>query len=301
MPLVRVGERELDVSHLDKVFFPADGITKGAVIDYYNRVSVRMLPFLEGRPMAMHRFPDGIDGESFFQKDIPDYFPDWIHRVGIAESRGENSYVVCDDAATLIFLANAGCLTPHIWASRTGHLDYPDRLVFDLDPADSNRAGFSRVAAGAYLVRAVVEDAGMNAFVMTTGGKGLHVVVPLDGKDDFSSVRDFAAAAAGTIERAYPDDFTGEIRLNKRRGRVFIDVLRNGFGALAVPPYAVRAHAGAPVATPLAWEELKSPGLHSRRYTIKNIFRRLAAKDDPWTDMPKKSFSVKKARARLRV
>ncbi len=298
MPRVRVGNRELDIARLDKVFFPGDGITKGQLIDYYNRIAPRMLPYLKGRPLAMQRFPDGINGESFYQKDIPDYFPGWIHRVPVEESGGLNNYVVCDDAATLIFLADAGCVTPHIWQSRAGHLRYPDRLVFDLDPPEQDAAGFSRVVAAAYLVRAVVEDAGMDAFVMTTGGKGLHVVVPLDGKDDFSAVRGFAAAAAGMIERAYPDDYTGEIRLDKRRGRVFIDVLRNGFGALAVPPYAVRAYAGAPVATPLAWEELKSPGQTSRRYTIKNIFRRLARREDPWAEFRERSFSIRKTSAK---
>jgi bifunctional non-homologous end joining protein LigD len=299
MPRVRVGDRELNISHLDKVFWPADGITKGRLIDYYNRIADRMLPFLEDRPLAMQRFPDGINGESFYQKDMPDYFPEWIRRVAIEEGTGTNSYVVCDDDATLVFLADTGCITPHIWQSRAENLRFPDRLVFDLDPSDKQPAGFSSVVAGAFLVRAVVEDAGLEAYVMTTGGKGLHVVVPLDGKDDYSSVRGFAAGVAGFIERAYPDEYTGEIRKDKRRGRVFIDVLRNGFGSLAVPPYAVRAYPGAPVATPLSWEELKKPGLTSRDYTISNIWRRLARRKDPWAGFREESFSIKKARSRL--
>ncbi len=299
MPRVRVGNREIDIARLDKVFFPADGITKGELIDYYNRIAARMLPFLEGRPLAMQRFPDGITGESFFQKDIPGYFPDWIRRVSIVEGRGTNDYLICDDAATLIFMTEAGCITPHIWQSRAKRLRFPDRLVFDLDPPDLDKTGFSRVVRAANLIRAVVEEVGMEAFVMTTGGKGLHVVVPLDGRDDFSAARGFAKAVAGFLERAYPDDFTGELRMDKRRGRVFIDVLRNSFGALSIPPYAVRAYAGAPVATPLSWDELNKPALTSRRFSIKNVSRHLDQRADPWAGIFRRSYSVAAARARL--
>jgi bifunctional non-homologous end joining protein LigD len=272
----------MEISHEGKVFYPESGITKGDLIGYYEKVAETILPHLEGRPISMERFPDGIRGESFYQKEVPDYFPPWIHRVSIPyhEKGGSQLQVVCDSPATLVYLADQGCITPHTWLSREGHLTRPDKMVLDLDPPGND---FGLVRTVAFQARDLLEEVGLHTSVMTTGSRGLHVVVPLIPSLEFERVRTFAESVAGILAERHPDTITDEIRKEKREGRVFIDALRNAYGATSVPPYAVRARPGAPVATPIGWDELEDPGIHSRSFTILNIFRRLEGKGDPWT------------------
>ncbi len=279
MTTLKVGKRSVDISNEDKILFPKTGITKGEIIKYYQRIAPRMVPYMKDHPLAMQRFPSGIAHESFFQKNTPDYFPSWITTKTI-KKKGEGSvaYVVCDDAATLVYLANQGCLTPHLWLSKTNKLRYPDRMIFDLDPSGDD---FSLVIRAAKLLKKRLEADGLKPFVMTTGSRGLHVVVPLKQTATFDKVRAYARALAQEMAHDNPQQFTIILRKKERKKRVFIDYLRNSYAATGVAPYAVRPKEGAPVATPLAWTELTS-SLTPQKYTIKNIFSRLSGRSDPW-------------------
>ncbi len=292
-----VHSHRIDISHGEKVLFPEDGITKSDLITYYHRIAETMLPHIKGRPLTMHRFPDGITAEGFYQKEVSDYFPSWIERVSIAlKGGGHQPQVVCANAATLVYLANQACITPHVWLSRVDRLQYPDKLIFDLDPPDDH---FERVHAAAQILRHLLEEIGLVPFVMTTGSQGLHVVVPLDRGADFDTVRSFAQELATLLAKKAPDQFTIEIQKEQRDGRLFVDYLRNAYGQTSVAPYAVRPKSGAPVATPLDWYELDAKRLHSQHYTIRNIFRRLGQKADPWKDMMRYARALTTPRRRL--
>jgi bifunctional non-homologous end joining protein LigD len=277
------GPYSVDISHEEKVFFPGEGITKGDLIGYYAKIGGVILPHLEGRPISMQRFPDGIGKEGFYQKEIPDYFPEWIMRATVALKDGSTQpQVVVGNIATLAFLADQGCITPHTWLSRADRITMPDKLVFDLDPPGND---FEPVRAAAFDIKEVLDDLGIPSFVMTTGSRGLHVVVPLDPGMEFDPVREIAKEIATVAVMRHPDRLTLETRKEKRKGRIFIDTLRNAYAQTSVPPYAVRPRPGAPVATPLDWDELKDTGITSASYTIANIFLRLGQKDDPMRDM----------------
>jgi len=278
------------------VLFPGDGITKADLVDYYERVADAMLPHLQGRFVSMERFPDGIDGKSFFQKDVPDYFPDWIHTEVVEKEGGTLRQVVVDDAATLVYLANQACVTPHVWLSRAGHRHHPDRMVFDLDPSGDDPDDVRRAARE---VAALLDDLGLVPFVMTSGSRGYHLHVPLDGEADFDRVRAFARGVAAVLVARDPDRFTVEQRKAGRGERIFVDVLRNAYAQTAVAPYSVRAREGAPVATPLALDELKGSELHPRRYTTGNLFRRLSRKEDPWKGMGRRARGLEGPEAAL--
>ena len=247
---IDVGKRRLEVANLDDVIFPEAGITQGGLIDVYRRLADTILPHLEGRPLTMQRFPDGIDEEGWYQREAPDYFPDWITRVSVAvkQDDGEQVQVMCDDQATLVYLVDQGLVTPHIWLSRADRLDYPDKLIFDLDPADGD---FEPVRFAARSLRELLSELRLTSFLMTTGSRGAHVVVPLDRSANFDTARAFAKDVAAVLASRYPDRLTVEMRKADRRGRLFLDYLRNAYGQNSVAPYAVRAKPGAPVATPL--------------------------------------------------
>lgn len=294
---IDVDGQAVKLSSLDKVYYPDEGITKGDVVDYYHRVAPTMLPHLRDRPLSMQRFPDGIAAPGFYQKEVPDYFPDWIRRVPVlVEEEGqEQPQVVCDDAATLVYLANQGCITPHLWLSRAGSLRNPDKLIFDLDPPGGD---FQVVREAALALRELLTGLDLPAFLMTTGSKGLHVALPLDGRATFDDTRDLARDIAGLLAAREPKRYTLELRKDAREGRLFLDYLRNAYAATSVAPYALRARPGAPVATPLDWDELDDARLHAGTYTIKNIFRRLEERD-PWHDFFQEPCALGEARRRL--
>ena len=292
-----VGGHTIEVGNADKVFYPDAGITKRDVVAYYEQVAAVMLPHVRDRPVSMQRFPDGITGEGFFQKDAPDYFPDWIATVAVETESGRTvRHPLIQDAATLVYLADQACLTPHIWLSRAEHLHHPDRLIFDLDPPD---ADFALVRHAAHAVRALLGDLGLPAYLMTTGSRGLHVVTPLDRRADFDTVRAFARRAAELLARREPDRLTTETRLDRRGGRLFLDYLRNAYAQTSVAPYALRAKPGAPVATPLEWSELDAKDMTARRYTLRNLFRRLGQRTDPWAGIDRHARSLAEAATRL--
>jgi bifunctional non-homologous end joining protein LigD len=269
------------VSNPGKVLFPDAGLTKADLTGYYERVAEHMLPHVAGRPVSMQRFPSGIDKGGFFHKDVPDHFPDWVARVEVGKKGGTVTHAITCDADTLVYLANYGTITPHVWLSRAAHLDRPDRLVFDLDPSVEDFAAVRSVARD---LGDLLRDRGLSPFAMTTGSRGLHVWVPLEPVHGFDDVRGFARdVAAALAERR--DDVTTEFRKAKRGDRLLIDINRNGYAQTAVPPYAVRPRPRAPVAMPLDWEELSDSRLRPDRWTIANAFRRLGRKGDPWADI----------------
>jgi bifunctional non-homologous end joining protein LigD len=291
---IEVDGRSVEVSREDKVLFPEDGVTKGDLIEYYRRVAPVMLHHLRDRPLVMHRFPDGIDGEGFYQKDTPEYFPEWIERVSVEKEGGTVEHVVCSAPADLVYLADQACVTPHVWLSTVGDLRRPERIVFDLDPPDGDAGAVRRAARD---VRDLMDEIGLRPFVMTTGSRGHHVVVPLRREMGFDDVRRLARDAARVVAARHPEELTVEQRKEKRGERVFLDYLRNSYAQTQVAPYAVRARPGAPVATPIDWDELES--VDPRRYDIRSALRRLAQKDDPWKDMTRHAHSPAGPRAAL--
>lgn len=294
--LLSVDGVEVEVSNRDKLIFPDDGITKGDLIAYYEKVSPIMLPYLRDRLLTMQRYPAGIKEEGFFHKDISDYFPAWIDRATVEKEGGSITHVVCNNPATLVYLANLASISAHVTLSRVDRLHNPDQMIFDLDPSDGS---FNAVRSAAKQLRAFLAEVGLEAFVKTTGSSGLHILVPLDRSSDFETVRAFARSAALHLAKKFPRELTVEQRKGKRAGRVYLDVMRNAYGQTAVSAYSVRARPGAPIATPIDWEEIDDMRLDSRSFNMGNIFRRLEARGDPWVAARDIKFSLAKPRKRL--
>lgn len=299
---VRAGRRNLDIHRPDKVLFPADGngkeYTKGDLVAYYRAVAPFMLPHLRGRPLMLERHPDGIDGPRFMQKNVPAHYPDWIKRVEVSKEGGTATHIVCDDTATLVYLADQACLTPHRWLSRAGALHRPDRLVFDLDPADGGDGDdFAVVRQAVLLLRELLDELRLPSAPMTTGSRGLHLVVPLDGQQDFDAVRAFAKDVADHLAEAHPGQLTTAARKKDRGDRLYLDIQRNGYAQTAVAPYAVRAKPGAPVAVPVSWDQLDDPDLDARRWTITDAVDQ--ARTNPWVGLASRGRSLAPAGRRL--
>ncbi|MEV3988119.1 non-homologous end-joining DNA ligase [Streptomyces sp. NPDC049837] len=291
---VRAGRRTVDIHRPDKVLFPGDGITKAGLADYYHSVAPFMLPHLRGRPLMLERHPDGIDGPRFMQKDTPDSYPDWVHRVTVPKEGGTVTHTVCDDTATLLHLADQACVTLHRWQSKADRLQCPDRMVFDLDPPKDD---FDAVRRAAHLLGELLDALRLPSALMTTGSRGLHVIVPLDGHSAFDDVRAFARDVAGTLAAAHPGELTTAARKQARGDRLYLDVQRNGYAQTAVVPYSVRARPGAPVATPLRWDQLDDPATHARRWTVATALEQ--ARSAPWDGPALRPRALGPARRRL--
>ncbi|MFI7411949.1 non-homologous end-joining DNA ligase [Streptomyces sp. NPDC049627] len=295
---VRAGRRTVEVKRVDKVLFPggagAKEYTKGDLVDYYRSVAAFMLPHLRGRPLMLERHPDGLDGPRFMQKNTPEHYPEWITRFEVPKEDGTVCHTVCDDTATLVFLADQACLTVHRWLSRTDGIDRPDRMVFDLDPAEDS---FAQVRAAAGLLGELLDELDLPSAPMTTGSRGLHIVVPLNGQHDFDEVREFAKDVAGMLEAAHPDRLTTAARKKDRGDRLYLDVQRNAYAQTAVAPYTVRARPGAPVATPLTWADLDDQELDARRWSIADAVEQ--ARTDPWAGLMGRGRALGPARRRL--
>jgi bifunctional non-homologous end joining protein LigD len=294
-PSIEIDGHAIALSNTDKVLFPATGVSKGELIDYYRQIAPTMLPHIAGRPLSFVRYPDGIEAGGFMQKNAPDYFPDWIRRARLAKEDGEVEHVVADNAATLVYLANQAAITLHAGLSRVDRIDHPDVMVLDFDPSDDDFAKVKRVAKDA---RRLLEEIGLSSFVQATGSRGLHVWVPLDRAETFDEVREVAASLAEVLAARRPDERTTAQRKAKRGDRVFLDIARNAYAQTVAAPYTVRARPQASVATPLDWDELGSD-LKPDRYTVRNLFRRLARKPDPWADIGKHGQNLAPARKKL--
>lgn len=272
----------------------AAGVTKLDLARYYEAVAEVMLPHVAGRPLTMQRFPDGLDAGGFYEKRLPAHFPEWFGRVRVQTADGAQLQPVAESASDLAYLANQACITPHAWLSCTSDLEHPDRLVFDLDPSDDGMTG---VRHAARMTGALLDELGLAAWLKTSGSRGYHVLVPLRPRADFDEVRRFAQDAAALLAERDPERLTVEQRKDRRGDRVFLDVLRNGYRQTVVPPYAVRAAPGAPVSTPIEWEELSqvSPG----GYDVDSVRRRLAQRTDPWARLDRRGQRLEQARERL--
>jgi bifunctional non-homologous end joining protein LigD len=292
---ILIEDRHIKVTSPDKELFPGEGITKADLIGHYRTVAAVMLPHLAGRPLTLRRFPEGIGQEGFFQKHA-EHFPSWIRTVTLTKSAGGTAeYVLCEDEATLVYLAAHGTIEIHIRPVTIEAIDHPDRLVVDIDPPDGAPVQVLRTVAR--MARELFLEVGLTPFLQSTGGRGFHVLAPLDRSQDHRFVRDLAGDLAAHLARAAPDALTVQHRIDKRGHRVFLDVNRNGRAQTFVAPYSVRARPGAGVSTPLDWSELgrATPAGH----TIASIPRRLARKADPWAGIDAHAVPAGDVRERL--
>lgn len=269
--------RSINVSSVDKVMFPDEGITKGELVAYYDRMAETMFPYLADRPVALKRLPDGLGSQGFFQKNVSEHFPDWIGRVRVDKRGGGSSdNIVITEPAALVYLADQGTIELHSWLVRADELERADQLVFDLDPPDED---IDAARTAARRVRDVLDELELPHLLKTSGSKGYHVHVLIERHADVDA-SDVAAGVARLLAARHPEELTDEHRKAARGGRVLVDYFRNGFGQTVVAPYSVRARPGAPVSTPIEWRELGATG--PQRFTVRNLFRRLGQRDDPW-------------------
>ena len=270
------------ISHPGRVMYADIGLTKLEVARYYEAVAEGLMPHIARRPLTLVRCPDGATAQCFFQKHAADHFPDTIIEVPIRESGKSATYVAVDSLAGVLALVQMGALEFHVWGSRVETLERPDQMVFDLDPADG--LPFARTIAAATTLRGLLSRLGLESFVKTSGGKGLHVVVPLRPVRPWPVVKDFSHAIADLMVKAEPEGYVATMSRRKRTGKVYIDYLRNGRGATFVAPYSTRRRAGAPVSAPLRWDELTAT-LRPDGYTVATVGRRFpGVADDPWRD-----------------
>src|SRR6187200_3360152 len=278
---VRRGRKTLRLSNLDKPFWPAEGITKGELLAYYRDVAKVLVPHLRKRPFTMKRYPDGWQGKSFFQKQAPSHIPDWIETAAFPASTRDGEkrvidYALVDDELALLWMVNMGCIDMHAWASRVDKPERPDWVMFDLDPSEG--AGFEEVIEVALLVRQALDVLELASVPKTSGSRGIHVLVPITRRHGFDEVREFAGIVAGALARAHPGLVTTEWTRAKRKG-VLVDANQNGPGKTTASVYSVRPRAGAPVSTPLRWDEV-APGLETASFTMDVVLERVAREGD---------------------
>ena len=287
-----VGNRELAVTNLDKVLFPRDGITKGDLIAYYRAVAPYVLPYLRGRPLTLERFPDGIEQSGWWEKQIPRGLPAWVRTVTVPSAYGRRAnveFIICDDEATLTYVANLAAITLHVWTSREPVLDHPDFLLIDLDRGEG--CTLATLCGVALTFRAAVEEIGLEALIKSTGGSGLHLIIPLAPRYDYELVKGFSELLARHVNEQAPDRTTLERTVGKRPpGTVYLDYVQVGRGKTLVPPFAVRARDRAPVSMPLAWDEIETlrrkrvadPAREWARWNLETVPAILRKGGDPW-------------------
>ena len=287
---LKVGRRDVKITHEDRVAFPEVGLTKLDIARHYERVAPAMLPYVRDRPLALQAFPEGIEGEGFFLKAVPRYFPDWIKRATVPKKGGSITHALAQDAATLVYLAGQNVVTVHTWLSRADKPHQPDRLTLDFDPSGG---GFGEVRAAARSAGERLRELGLVPYAMTTGSRGVHVVCPLRRGPDFSEVHGFARALAEQMVADDPDHLTLEWHKTERGERIYVDVNRIAYAQHAVAPYSIRPRPAAPVAVPLQWEELSDVKLRPDGWTVKTVDERLEA-GDPWEGMRRHARALPK-------
>lgn len=272
-------------TNLGKIWFPNAGITKWDVLAFYRAIAPRLVPHLRDRPVTLERIPDGLrpNAPRFWQKNTPDYYPQWIPRIELRDVTGKPvKYALVNDADTLLYLVNQGAISFHVWPSRVQHLDRPDYVLFDLDPGGAKFADVVKIARQLYDLLAELD---LSAFVKTSGKSGLHVLVRWEQQGSYDAARGWAMQVAGQLVRRLPDLATTERRKSERHGHVYIDVIQNARGHHAVPPYVVRAVPEATVSTPLDWDEL-TPRLNPRKFTMDLVLKRIKKqKADPLAEL----------------
>lgn len=291
---------KVELKNLDKVFWPNERYTKGDVINYYERMAGVILPYLRGRPMVLVRHPNGIKGGSFLQKNVAGiHLPSFVSTMKIrAKSTGRRvQYIVCNNKATLLYLANLGCIEMHTWNSRIRQLDYPDYMVIDLDPGHNT---FAEIVSVAMETRKVIAAAGGVSLVKTSGKRGVHLYVPLRPIYDFDEVRKVARLIAQIVNNRMPKLTSVSPRLGGRKNRIYLDCARNGLGQTTVAPYSLRAFAKATVSTPLEWRELTASSSPAR-YHLRSMIRRTRMKGDLWEAAMRRSNSLRTLEASLKA
>lgn len=286
--------KKVEISHPDKILFPDAGISKDDLAEYYKRIADTTLPHIKDRPLTLKRYPERIDKGGFFNKHIPDHFPDFVERLDVPmRSKGGKNMKMAsaDEAADLVYFAGQDVIELHMGLSQKDSLEKPDQIIFDLDPSDND---FEKVRKTAFALKNILDDMDLPSFVKTTGSRGVHIHIPIQPEKKFEEVKDAARKLAEKLHGNCPDLTTLENRKNKRGDKVFLDYLRNDYGMTAIAPYSLRALKGAPVATPIDWEELKDSKLGPQSYTLQNIFRRLPQKYDPWEVFYESKISLKK-------
>jgi len=301
--LERFGRHAVEITNPDRVLFPSIGLTKLGLVDYYRAVAGSMLPHLRGRPLTQQRFPSSVEEEGFYQKQIPDSFPDWVGRCRLElrepkDGETHQTQVVCDNLATLVLLAQHGCVTPHVWTSRCDRLDRPDQLVFDLDPS---RDDFDDVRFAARVLRELLDELELIAFLKTSGSRGLHVHVPVRREHSCDRARSFCHQLAALLASRHPDRLTVEQRKAKRGDRLYLDVARNAWGQTVVPPFAVRARPDAPVAMPIPWQALDDASIGPGTYRVDNAPEAIAQAPDPWSGFARRARGLSEPERRLKL
>jgi bifunctional non-homologous end joining protein LigD len=285
------------ITHPDKILFPDDGITKGELAGYYESVAPVMIPHLRRRPVTMERYPAGIGQKGFWQKDVSKGFPDWLERVEVPKKDGVVHHPLITDVRSLLWVANQNTITPHVWVSRAPKLYFPDVCVFDLDPS---REDPDALRTAALNVRDFLKDLGLRSWVKTSGSKGFHIVLSLDGKSRIDTVARFAHAVGTLLVRRDPEHLTQEFSKADRGSRILVDTGRNGYSATFAAAYAVRAKPGAPVSAPCAWEEIEKGSVSPRTFTLRTMRDRIEKVGDLWSDMRKRKQGLPRAIDRLR-
>jgi bifunctional non-homologous end joining protein LigD len=289
---------EVIITHPEKIMFPDEGITKGELASYYETIAPVMLPHLRRRPITMERFHRGIDAPGFFQKDVSKGFPEWLERVEVPKHGGTVHHPIVTNTEGLLWLANQNSITIHVWPSRAPNLYQPDICVFDLDPSKADDLEALRNAA--LSLRDLLTELGLPSWIKTSGSKGFHIAVPLDGKSDFGTVAHFAHVVGQILVKRDPENLTQEFSKVDRGGRILVDTGRNGYSATFAAAYTVRARPGAPVSAPCSWEEVESGEVGPRSLTLRNMQERVSDIGDLWADMLKTGKSLTRPIARLR-
>jgi bifunctional non-homologous end joining protein LigD len=286
------------ITHPEKVLFPDDGITKGELAGYYEAIAPALLPHIRNRPVTMERYPAGIGKKGFWQKDVSKGFPDWLERVAVPKKDGTVHHPLVTDVRSLLWVVNQNTITPHVWVTRAPKLYYPDVCVFDLDPSRDDEPDVLRTTAVS--LRDLLTELGLPSVVKTSGSKGFHIVVPLDGKAQTDEVERFAHAVGKLMVARDPQHLTQEFSKADRGGRIFVDTGRNGWSATFAAAYAVRAKAGAPVSAPCTWEEVERGDVGPRTFTLRTMADRVAKVGDLWLQLKRSGRSLTRAQARLK-
>jgi bifunctional non-homologous end joining protein LigD len=289
------GDVDVKLTNVDRVMFPDAGITKREVLEYYRDIAEYMLPEVRDRALSIERFTKGIDAGGFFQKHWQKHYPEWIRSAELG-TKTIVRYPIADTAAAIVYFANQGGIAMHVWTSRATSPEYPDLLVFDLDPPDGR---FDLVRFAALQIKELCDAVDLPTFVKTTGSKGLHVVVPLDGRALFGEVMALGNRMAKILCARHPDKLTQEFYKKDRRGRLYLDIMRNAQGATIIAPYSLRGKPGAPLSAPIEWEEVEDEALKANAFTLKNIRKRMKVMGDPWSNLRYREASVDDADALL--
>ncbi|HWK11137.1 MAG TPA: non-homologous end-joining DNA ligase [Vicinamibacterales bacterium] len=287
------------ITHPEKVLFPEDGITKGELAAYYEAIAPVLLPHIDRRPVTMERYPAGIGRKGFWQKDVSRGFPSWLQRIEAPKKDGVVHHPLITDTRSLLWVINQNTITPHVWTSRAPDLYHPDICVFDLDPSDEGKPETLRAAAVA--LRDLLQELGLSSWIKTSGSKGFHIAVPLDGKTEIGDAARFAHGVGRLLVSRYPRELTLEFYKKDRSGRILVDTGRNDYSATFAAAYAVRPKKGAPVSAPCTWDEVVRGEVEPRTLTVRNVVQRVEQLGDLWADMRRRKRSLAKPIERLRA